>query len=442
VEQPVKLGKHGSVQGKRALRAAVSLLGLAVFLFATAAPALAARKPKATTTTRAAAKPVLAKLTIRNPSVEVKKKGKKSYKPGKDGQTLRQGDALRTNAAGIAEIDYTDGSYTRLGAGTEFAITKLTNKRGGRQTQGSLTVGSAFSRATKVSETGEFKVEAGGATAAVEGTVFIVYSIPQGGTVTFQFIAIQDLLSVVLGSNPPVSLPPGSGITVGPSGAGPVTTFTYEEIAGNLLIAGNLKIDAQFNLGDTTLPGTPQAPPNPPPTTTTTAPPQQQPPQGPQGPTIQSDNIQEPTVQADVIQGQASQYPPGGELTVDNPNVEAGGEVSFHGSGCRPGEIVTVLFDGKQVGTLPTDSSGRFAGRITIPPGTPPGPHLLTVRGSVCELNVVINVLGARALAFTGSSSHTSTYVLAGAAAVVLGSAFVFGSRRRRSAMGARRQSA
>ena len=130
-----------------------------------------------------------------------------------------------------------------------------------------------------------------------------------------------------------------------------------------------------------------------------------------------------------------AQYPPNGELVVDNPNIQVGGEEAFRGTGCTPRETVAVLFDGVQVGTLPTESDGSFAGKISIPLGTSPGQHLLTVRGAVCELNAVINVLGApaAALAFTGSSSHTITYLLVGAAAVVFGSVLVAGSRRRRS---------
>ena len=60
-------------------------------------------------------------------------------------------------------------------------------------------------------------------------------------------------------------------------------------------------------------------------------------------------------------------------------------------------------------------------GASPSPVGTNPGQHLLTVRGSGCELNTVITVAGAqatRALVFTGSSNHTLTYVLAGFAAV------------------------
>jgi LPXTG-motif cell wall-anchored protein len=129
-------------------------------------------------------------------------------------------------------------------------------------------------------------------------------------------------------------------------------------------------------------------------------------------------------------------YPPSGGIVVDQPNIEVGGEEAFRGSGCAPGETLGVLFDGTQVGTVPSDGSGNFAGSVTIPGGTSPGEHLLTVRGSACELNVVINVLGAaatRSLAFTGSSSHTLTYVLIGAVAVMLGAVLVIGSRRRRA---------
>ena len=113
-----------------------------------------------------------------------------------------------------------------------------------------------------------------------------------------------------------------------------------------------------------------------------------------------------------------------------------GGIASFRGSGCAPGETLNVLFDSAQVGTVPSDAGGNFAGSVTIPQGTNPGDHLITVRGSACELNVVVTVLGAaatRSLAFTGSSSHTLTYVLVGFVAVMLGAVFVLGSRRRRS---------
>jgi hypothetical protein len=190
VRQPVKLGERASERARAARKAAIALLGVSVCLLASTSPALAAKaKPK-----KATPAAVLATLTIRTPNVAVKAKGKTSYTAGKNGQTLRQGDALRTDTAGLAEISYTDGSYTRLGPGTEYKITTLTNKKGARQTKGTLTIGSTFSRAAKVSETGAFEIKAGGATAAVEGTVFVVIGTKQGNVVSWQFIPFHSLI--------------------------------------------------------------------------------------------------------------------------------------------------------------------------------------------------------------------------------------------------------
>jgi hypothetical protein len=412
---------RGSARGKRAAKTALVLVGVAVCLLALASPVVAAKggnakgaKPKRATSPAA----VLATLTVRTPNVEVKKKGKSAYKSGKTGQTLRQGDALRTDTAGLAEINYTDGSYTRLGPSTQFSITKLTNKQGARQTQGSLTIGSTFSRAAKVSETGAFEIKAGGATAAVEGTVFAVICT-QGAQITCEFISLEHLLVVQFGNAPPVPLDSDTTVTLVQGQFSAVTTVTPEELLGNVFIAGNIYLDGLAGHSDL-LPKKEEENPNPNPQPQTTQPP---PPTttAPPAPAVQAADIP------------ISQYPPNGELTVDNPNVEPGGEVSFRGSGCEPTETVAVLFDGAQVGTLPTDSTGSFAGTIKIPLGTAPGPHLLTVRGRSCELNAVINVLGAAALAFTGASNNTLTYVLSSAAAVVVGAAFVFGSRRRHS---------
>jgi LPXTG-motif cell wall-anchored protein len=419
---------RASARERRAAKA-LALVGVSVCVLALASPAVAAKgsnakvaKPKRAAATAA---PVLATLTVRTPNVEVKKKGKSSYTAGKNGQTLRQGDALRTDTAGFAEISYTDGSYTRLGPGTEFSITKLTNKKGARQTRGSLTIGSTFSRAAKVSETGAFEIEAGDATATVEGTVFVVIATKQGTQVSYQFISLEHVLVVRFGSAAPVALDSDTTVTLEQGQLSGVTTVSADDLLGNVFIAGNVYLDGLAGHSDL-LPKTEEENPNPQPQTT-------QPPQTPQTPQPPP----QPPPEAPVVQAagdiQVSQYPPNGELTVDNPNVEAGGEVSFRGSGCLPTETVVVLFDGAQVGTLPTDGSGSFAGTLRIPQGTTPGPHILTVRGASCELNAVINVLGAAAIAFTGASSNTLTYVLAGAAAVALGAALVFGTRRRHS---------
>jgi hypothetical protein len=137
----------------------------------------------------------LATLKIQAGGVEIKTKGSSAFSAAKEGQTLKQGDALKTDATGRAEIAYTDGSLTRLGESTEFAISKLTNKKGARQTQGTLTVGSTWNRAAKVSESGSFEIKAGGATAAVEGTAFVV-TCPQVLPAVCSVTAVVDNVGV------------------------------------------------------------------------------------------------------------------------------------------------------------------------------------------------------------------------------------------------------
>jgi hypothetical protein len=158
-----------------------------------AAGALAVSAPAA------GAADALANLKITADNVQVKAKGASDFVAAKDGMALKQGDTIKTDATGRAEIDYTDGSLTRLGASTVFKLSKLTNERGGRQTQGTLSVGETWNRAAKVSETGSFEVKAGGTTAAVEGTAFVAKCVPAGNgsqTVNCTFTAVVDNIKV------------------------------------------------------------------------------------------------------------------------------------------------------------------------------------------------------------------------------------------------------
>ena len=168
---------------------------LSVFIVAVMATATLAF----TAVAAGAADSALASLKVTADNVQIKQKGKSSFVDAKDGMALKQGDTIKTDATGRAEIDYTDGSLTRLGASTVFTISKLTNEKGGRQTQGTLSVGETWNRAAKVSETGSFEVKAGGTTAAVEGTAFVASCVPKGdGTqqVTCSFTAVVDNIHV------------------------------------------------------------------------------------------------------------------------------------------------------------------------------------------------------------------------------------------------------
>jgi hypothetical protein len=153
----------------------------------------------AITAAAAGAADSLASLKITADNVQIKQKGKSTFVDAKDGQALKQGDTIKTDTNGRAEIDYTDGSLTRLAGSTVFTISKLTNEQGGRQTQGTLSVGETWNRAAKVSETGSFEVKAGGTTAAVEGTAFVAKCTPKtdgSQAVDCTFTAVVDDIKV------------------------------------------------------------------------------------------------------------------------------------------------------------------------------------------------------------------------------------------------------
>jgi hypothetical protein len=153
----------------------------------------------ALTASAAGAADSLASLKITADNVQIKQKGKAGFVDAKDGQALKQGDTIKTDADGRAEIDYTDGSLTRLAGATVFTISKLTNEKGGRQTQGTLSVGETWNRAAKVAETGSFEVKAGGTTAAVEGTAFVAKCVPKSDgsqAVDCTFTAVVDDIKV------------------------------------------------------------------------------------------------------------------------------------------------------------------------------------------------------------------------------------------------------
>ena len=116
----------------------------------------------------------LAKLVVTENGVTVRAVDKTAFKAARDGQDLRQGDTIRTDATGLAEIDYSDTSYTRLDVDTTFTIKKLTDEQGARQVQGSLDTGRTWNRTATLTESASFEQEGAGANATVLGTVFMV----------------------------------------------------------------------------------------------------------------------------------------------------------------------------------------------------------------------------------------------------------------------------
>ena len=240
------------------------VVALATASFGVESAAAAKQKSKAAT---------LATLKIMAPDVTVKHAGASKYLAAKDGEVLEQGDSIQTDQSGRAEINYTDGSLTRLSPSTEYTITKLTDKRGGRQTQGTLSVGETWNRAAKVSENGSFEVKAGGTTAAVEGTAFVFSCVKTTKAVkkgkkakrrTCQVISVVDTVSVET-DNVDATLPPGTTVVVTNDVAGATSKVTYDDFIKNQFVVDNLNLDEKAGKG-----GLYEITPPAPPTTTTT----------------------------------------------------------------------------------------------------------------------------------------------------------------------------
>jgi len=122
--------------------------------------------------------------------------------------------------------------------------------------------------------------------------------------------------------------------------------------------------------------------------------------------------------------------------SIPSVTVVRGQSVDVKGSGCAAGAAVKVTFDdGTVLGNFTADANGDFVASVTIPATATVGEHLITATCGSVQQFLRVNVLGesVSTLARTGTST-TGPLVGIGAAAIVLGAAFVYGARRPRHA--------
>jgi hypothetical protein len=152
---------------RRALATIGALVLLTTATVAVAIPAAGAgTAPPATATLR------LTEADVGH--VEVQRASADEFKPGRNDQRLRVGDAVRTDDVGHAEVQYDDESFTRLDTNTTFTIEQLTDDQGNRQVVTTIDSGRTWNRAEALTESESFEQTGADATAAVEGTAFAV----------------------------------------------------------------------------------------------------------------------------------------------------------------------------------------------------------------------------------------------------------------------------
>ena len=180
------------------------------------------------------------------------------------GESIAPGQLLATDATGLGQVNYPDGSLTRLDSNTTFKVVSLTSNSGGRQALGAVTVGKVWNRVTKLSRSGSFEVEAGGATAAVRGTSFAIEcSKPNDCNV----ISVIHTVVVTNEKGQSATLPPTYEVNADNGHLNGRVKLTDAELAADKWIQENLRKDGdkQFVAPPPVLAALPYTPPPPPP---------------------------------------------------------------------------------------------------------------------------------------------------------------------------------
>ena len=170
--------------------------------------------------------------------------GTEGFKEAAGGESLRIGDSVRTGETGGAEINYWEGSLTRLDSDTTFRIAELVDEPGRRQVEVELDVGRVWNRVSKLTTSEErFEVKTPVAVASVRGTAFIAdcrrIHLPR-----CVFTVIEGVVDVRTPDGKVISLQPSNEVTVGPpQGIGDVRTLSAGEIAADEFIQDNLARD-------------------------------------------------------------------------------------------------------------------------------------------------------------------------------------------------------
>jgi hypothetical protein len=200
---------------------------LAAFLIITAGPATAKE---------------FATLHPLEGTVEVQR-GQGAFTAGSEGQTLRTGDTVRTGPDGRTEIEYFDGSITRLDHETTFTLRELASypdTPGSKVIEGEQSEGRTFERVTELTDSkSRFDVDTPTATASVRGTEYVLTTHPDGST---EIWVLPDddpgtsSVILILEDGTEIIVSEGQGLIVHPDGSavGPFT-LTADQLEDGFL---------------------------------------------------------------------------------------------------------------------------------------------------------------------------------------------------------------
>jgi len=184
---------------------------------------------------------VTATVTPIDAGVSVKS-GAGEFQPITGPTDLQSGDLVRTDDTGFAEVNYPDGSVTRLDVNTEFEVMSITDNAGVATTRANLNGGRVWSRVNDLGTEGEFSVDTSVGVATVRGTAFMVECNDAGDEC--DFTVLEGEVGVDPPTLPVVVLDGPHTTTVTPDSATEPRVVPFDEAFSDPWVLENANLDA------------------------------------------------------------------------------------------------------------------------------------------------------------------------------------------------------
>lgn len=134
-----------------------------------------------------------------------------------DAADVDEGDQVRTDASGFAEITYFDGSIVRLDVDSTITISDLVDAVDASTIRSEMGTGRTYHRVNELTGDDTYEVETSVATATVRGTAFLV-TCPDESTCTFD--VLDGTVEVTPTTGDPVTVGSGQSVEVTVDDAG------------------------------------------------------------------------------------------------------------------------------------------------------------------------------------------------------------------------------